>query len=175
MLLCLTTTFDNKWVHIWGKQKKKKHVWQLRAAKLACPLSLMTKSYFMRGLSSLNEYLQFVRVQNMTKNLKDYSQCPHVGTFSTQILSEWYLFLWCFVFVAWIIKPRPLFRWKSNLKQGCFCKQESLSVLASIFFNNWVTKWDNFGLSAIESSNTKSRPPHSTIVHTRGCYCKTWA
>ena len=69
MLLCLTTTFDNKWVHIWGKQKKK-HVWQLRAAKLACPSSLMTKSYFMRGLSSLNEYLQFVRVQNMTKNLK---------------------------------------------------------------------------------------------------------
>ena len=174
MLLCLTTTFDNKWVHIWGKQKKK-HVWQRRAVKLACPSSLMTKSYFMRGLSSLNEYLQFVRVQNMTKTLNYYSQCPHVVKIQNSNFKLTAFVLRCFGFVTWIIKPRPLFRWKSNLKQGCFCKQESLSPLASIFFNNWVTKWDNFGLSAIESSNTKSRPPHSTIVHTRGCYCKTWA
>ena len=38
----------------------------------------MTKSYFMRGLSSLNEWLQFVRVQNMTKS-KNFSQISYVA------------------------------------------------------------------------------------------------
>ena len=62
----LTTTFDNKWVHIWGK-KKKKHVWQRRAAKLALPVRrpLWPNLISWGGFSSLNEYLQFVRVQNM--------------------------------------------------------------------------------------------------------------